>query len=56
MARKVLDDEIDKMLKLGMIRPSQSPWASPITLVPKKDGTTRVRVDLRRANDVTVKD
>ncbi|XP_077869382.1 uncharacterized protein LOC144360596 [Saccoglossus kowalevskii] len=31
-------EELDKMLKSGVIRPSKSPWASPIVLVGKKDG------------------
>ncbi len=56
MKRHIVDEEVEKMLKLGVIRPSQSPWASPVTLVPKKDGSTRFCIDFRRVNDVTVKD
>ena len=52
----VADEEIDKMLKMGIIRPSASPWASPITLVPKKDGSTRFCIDYRKVNAVTEKD
>ena len=54
--RKLVEDAVEDMLQEGVIRPSSSPWASPITLVPKKDGTTRFCVDYRRVNAVTVQD
>lgn len=54
--RAVAEAEIDKMLKRGVIEPSSSPWASPIVLVRKKDGTTRFCVDYRKLNSATVKD
>ena len=35
--RELLDD----MLQQGVVEPANGPWASPIVLVRKKDGTTR---------------
>ncbi|CAF3957120.1 unnamed protein product [Rotaria sordida] len=49
-------DEINKLLKQGIIEESTSPWSSPIVLVRKKDGTVRFCVDFRKLNNVTTKD
>ena len=47
---------IQEMLDLGAIRPSNSPWASAIVLVRKKDDRLRFCIDVRRLNNRTVKD
>ena len=47
---------VNDMLEKKVIQPSSSAWASPIVLVPKKDGTQRFCVDYRRVNAVTKKD
>ena len=44
------------MEEIGAIRRSNSPWASPIVLVKKKDGNLRFCIDLRKLNARTIKD
>ena len=47
---------LDEMLRMGAIRRSNSPWASAVVLVRKKDGALRFCIDLRKLNERTVKD
>ena len=47
---------VGDMLEAGVVQESLSPWASPIVLVKKKDGSLRFCVDYRRLNAVTRKD
>jgi len=50
------DDLIAEMLSADVIEPSDSPWASPVCLAKKPDGSYRFRVDYRRVNAVSRKD
>ena len=48
-----LKEQLDKLLEANIIRPSSSPFASPIVLVKKRDGSLRLCVDYRRLNKVS---
>ena len=48
--------QVQQMLSSNVIRPSNSPWASPVVMVQKKDGSLRFCVDFRQLNAATVKD
>jgi len=50
-----LKKQLKEMLEKGFIRPSVSPWVTPILLVKKKDGSIRLCVDYRQLNKVTIK-
>ena len=50
------DRQITEMLNRGIIEPPTNPWASPVVLVTKKDGSRRFCTDYRRLIDTTIKD
>ena len=43
--QEIANREMDKMLEQGIIEPCDSPWASPIVLIKKKDNTIRFCID-----------
>ena len=58
MKREALSQKIDEYLKQGIIEPSNSPWASPVVLVQKKDQSEGPRfcIDFTKLNMVLKKD
>ena len=54
--QKDLQVIIDDLLNRGLIKPSRSPWSSPIVLSKKANGAWRLCCDYRRLNQVTIKD
>ncbi len=54
--RKQIQESVTEMLAKGVIVPNVSSWASPVTLVPKRDGTIRFCIDYRKLNAITKDD
>ena len=44
------------MLDMGIIKTSKSPYASPVVIVKKKDGSNRVCADFGKLNRLTLLD
>ena len=53
---EIIEKAVNKMLKDEVIRASTSPWASPVVLAKKPDGTFRFCVDYRKLNSITERD
>ena len=50
-----LKKQIEDLLEKKFIRPSASSWGTPVLLVKKKDGSSRLCVDYRQLNKLTIK-
>ena len=48
--KQLLSGYVDKMLKAGVIRPSHTPYASPVVFIPKGEGKFRFVIDYRALN------
>jgi hypothetical protein len=53
--KNAMEELIKHLLTSNMIRPSISPFSSPVILVKKKDGTWRLCVDYKQLNSNTIK-
>ena len=54
--RKVIEQEVNKLLQHGLIEPSDSPYAAPVVIVWKKNGKPRFCCDYRGINSITIMD
>jgi len=54
--QEVIVKEIEDMLAMGVIERSEAPYASPLVLVKKLDGSYRVCVNFKELNKITVFD
>ena len=50
---KIKEDEIEMLIRNGIVEECNSEWSSNLVVVRKKDGTPRTCVDLRRVNMAT---
>ena len=55
VVQKLMYDELDRMLSLGVIEESNSSWSSPVTLV-RQPNKNRLCLDARKVNERTIKD
>jgi len=53
---ELIKAQVDRMLKIEVIEPSQSEWTSPVVLIPKRYGSPRFCIDHRQLNERTVRD
>ena len=57
MAYRVkVEEEMQKMLNMGIIQRSNRPYINPIVPVIKRDGAVRLRLDARKLNEILIED
>jgi len=54
--QSIIDTMVQDMEQQGLVEQSTSPWAAPVVLAKKKDGSPRLCIDYRRLNDITESD
>lgn len=54
--RDSVDQEIERMMELGIIQKSKSPYCNPILVVIKKNGSVRLCLDARKINEILIPD
>ncbi|GFY16113.1 retrovirus-related Pol polyprotein from transposon 297 [Trichonephila clavipes] len=54
--KEILKQEIDRLLSEGIIKECESPYASPVVLIQKPNGTFRICIKYRKLNEITVAD
>nr|GEY47515.1 reverse transcriptase domain-containing protein [Tanacetum cinerariifolium] len=52
---KEFSEQLKELYDKGFIRPSSSPWGTPVLFVKKKDGSFRMCIEYRELNKLTVK-
>lgn len=55
-ARQFQEAEINEMLKMKVIKPAETEWATPIVFAAKKDGSLRFSVDYSKLNAIIICD